>query len=70
MSRDELIVVVRCQGEQLAARDRQIISQAAQLAELMKANEALADKLAKVEHLLSRNSGNSSSPPSRDVSIR
>ena len=73
MSRDELIVVVRRQGEQLAAqagqlaaRDRQITEMAEQLSELMETNEALADKLAKVEHLLSRNSGNSSSPPSRD----
>ena len=32
----------------------------------MEANEALAAKLARLEHLLSRNSGNSSSPPSRD----
>ena len=32
----------------------------------MEANEALAGKLARLEHLLSRNSGNSSSPPSRD----
>ena len=73
MSRDELIVVVRRQGEQLAAQagqlaaqDRQITAMAGQLAELMEANEALAGKLAKVEHLLSRNSGNSSNPPSRD----
>jgi hypothetical protein len=52
MSRDELIVVVR--------------RQAGQIAELMETNEALAGKLARLEHLLSRNSGNSSSPPSRD----
>src|SRR5215212_3799008 len=52
MSRDELIVVVR--------------RQAAQIAELMEANEALADRLARLEHLLSRNSGNSSNPPSKD----
>jgi transposase len=32
----------------------------------MEANEALAAKLARLEHLLSRNSGNSSSPPSQD----
>jgi len=32
----------------------------------MEANEALTGKLARLEHLLSRNSGNSSSPPSRD----
>lgn len=52
MSRDELIVVV--------AR------QAGQIAQLLEANEALSGKLARLEHLLSRNSGNSSSPPSRD----
>ena len=52
MSRDELIVVV--------AR------QAGQIAQLVEANEALSGKLARLEHLLSRNSGNSSSPPSRD----
>jgi transposase len=66
MSRDELIVVVRRQVEQLAAQDRQITSQAEQLAELMEANQALAGKLARLEHLLSRNSGNSSNPPSKD----
>ena len=66
MSRDELIVVVRRQAEQLAAQDRQITGQAGQLAELMEANEALTGKLASLEHLLSRNSGNSSNPPSRD----
>ena len=59
MSRDELIVVVHRQVAQLTA-------QAGQLAELMEANEALAGKLARLEHLLSRNSGNSSSPPSKD----
>jgi transposase len=52
MSRDELIVVV--------AR------QAGQIAQLVEANEALSGKLARLEHLLSRNSANSSSPPSRD----
>src|SRR5215207_3935599 len=52
MSRDELIVVVERQAEQIA--------------QLVEANEALAGKLARLEHLLSRNSGNSSNPPSRD----
>ncbi|MDQ4031896.1 MAG: transposase [Actinomycetota bacterium] len=73
MSRDELIVVMRRQGEQLAAQagqlaaqERQIEMQAGQITELMEANEALAGKLARLEHLLSRNSGNSSMPPSRD----
>jgi hypothetical protein len=59
LSRDELIVVVRRQAGQ-------ITTQAGQIAELMEANEILAARLAKLEHLLSRNSGNSSSPPSRD----
>jgi transposase len=66
MSRDELIVVVRRQAGQLAVQDRQINEMAGQLAQLMEANEALAGKLAKLEHLLSRNSGNSSMPPSKD----
>jgi transposase len=59
MSRDELIVVVRRQAGQITA-------QAGQISELMEANEALTGRLAKLEHLLSRNSGNSSNPPSRD----
>jgi transposase len=59
MSRDELIVVVR----RLAG---QITAMAGQLSELMETNEALSGKLARLEHLLSRNSGNSSSPPSKD----
>jgi transposase len=62
MSRDELIVVVHRQATQITA-------QAEQLAELMEANEALAGKLARLEHLLSRNSGNSSSPPSKDDDV-
>jgi transposase len=59
MSRDELIVVVRRQAGQITAM-------AEQLSELVEANETLAGKLARLEHLLSRNSGNSSSPPSKD----
>ena len=66
MSRDELIVVVRRQAGQLTVQDRQINEMAGQLAQLMEANEALAGKLARLEHLLSRNSGNSSNPPSKD----
>jgi hypothetical protein len=66
MSRDELIVVVRRQTGQIAAQDQQISAQAGQLAKVMEANETLAVKLARLEHLLSRNSGNSSSPPSKD----
>ncbi len=59
MSRDELIALV---GRQ----DGQITAMAGQIADLIESNEALAAKLARLEHLLSRNSGNSSSPPSRD----
>jgi len=73
MSRDELIVLVGEQAEQLAARDARIAAQdaqitamAGQISELLEANKALGDRLAKLEHLLSRNSGNSSSSPSKD----
>ena len=59
LSRDELIVVVRRQAGQITA-------QAGQISQLMEANEALMGRLAKLEHLLSRNSGNSSNPPSKD----
>jgi transposase len=52
MSREELIAVVRRQDGQIAA--------------LIAMNEELAAKVARLEHLLSRNSGNSSMPPSRD----
>jgi transposase len=66
MSREELLVLVREQAGQLTARDRQITALAAQVADLMEAGEQLAAKLARLEHLLSRNSGNSSLPPSMD----
>jgi transposase len=52
LSREELIAA-------LAARDARIAEQAARIAEL-------EVKLAGLEHLLSRNSGNSSMPPSKD----
>jgi transposase len=66
MSRDELMVLVVDRDAGIAARDAQITVMAGQLSELMEANEVLAGKLAKLEHLLSRNSKNSSSPPSKD----
>lgn len=59
MSRDELVELVRRQ-------DTQISAMASQVSELVEANELLAAQLARVEHLLSRNSGNSSMPPSKD----
>lgn len=52
MSRDELIALVGVQAEQIA--------------ELIETNEVLVGKLARLEHLLSRNSRNSSNPPSKD----
>jgi len=52
MSREQLLALVGEQAEQIAA--------------LRAMNSELATKLARVEHLLSRNSGNSSMPPSRD----
>jgi transposase len=55
LSRDELIVVVRRQAVQISA-------QAVQISELVQANETLAGRLAKLEHLLSRNSQPSSWP--------
>jgi transposase len=66
MSRDELIRLVAERDAQVAARDGQIAVMAGQLSELMEANEVLAGKLARLEHLLSRNSKNSSSPSSKD----
>jgi hypothetical protein len=73
MSRDELITLVgeqakqiAAQAERITAQDRQISAQARQIADLDEANGDLADRLARLEHLLSRNSRNSSSPPSRD----
>lgn len=66
MSRDELIALVGVQAERITGQDAQIASMAGQIADLMDANEALTAKLARLEHLLSRNSGNSSRPPSKD----
>jgi transposase len=66
LSRDELIALVGAQAERIARQDGQITAMAGQMAELLDANEALVGKLARLEHLLSRNSGNSSSPPSKD----
>jgi transposase len=59
MSRDELIALVGRQAGQITVMAGQIV-------DLSEANEVLAAKLARLEHLLSRNSKNSSSPPSRD----
>lgn len=59
LSREELI-------ELLAQRDATVAAQVEQIATLMRANADLSARLAEVEHLLSRNSGNSLMPPSGD----
>jgi transposase len=59
MSREQLIELVIAQAGQIAA-----LTESNE--QLRAANEELAARLAWVEHLLSRNSGNSSMPPSRD----
>ena len=59
LSREELIALARAQVERIAEQD-------ARIAELVEANQQLAHRLARLEHLLSRNSQNSSLPPSRD----
>jgi hypothetical protein len=66
MSRAELVVLAGEQAVRLAAQDGQITALAGQVADLMEANEQLAAKLERLERLLSRNSGNSSFPPSLD----
>lgn len=66
MPRDELIVLVGEQADRIAAQDGQITAMARQIAELLDVNEALAAKVARLEHVLSRNSSNSSCPPSKD----
>jgi hypothetical protein len=59
LSRDELISLARIRAERIVEQD-------ARIAELTVVNEVLAARLARLEHLLSRNSSNSSSPPSKD----
>src|SRR5436190_19992816 len=59
MPREELVALVRRQ-------DGQIATLSTQVSDLLEANEQLAARLARLEHLLSRNSRNSSMPPSTD----
>jgi transposase len=66
VSRDEVIRLVVERDQLITARDAQIVAMAGELSELRKENEALAGKLARLEHLLSGNSKNSSGPPSKD----
>jgi transposase len=80
ISREELIALlaerdarIEAQDAQIAHRDVRLAAQDAQItalsrrvADLVEANERLAAKLAHLEHLVSRNSANSSMPPSKD----
>ncbi|WP_219420411.1 DUF6444 domain-containing protein [Pseudonocardia nigra] len=66
LSREELIGLVAERDARIAAQDTQITTLSAQVSDLVEANERLVAKLARLEHLLSRNSGNSSMPPSKD----
>jgi transposase len=66
MSRDELIVLAGEQAGRLAAQGEQITALTGQVADLAAANQRLAAEVARLQHLLSRNSGNSSLPPSMD----
>jgi hypothetical protein len=53
-------------SELLRQRDAQIEALTAAVGELTRVNADLVKRLARLEHLLSRNSGNSSNPPSHD----
>jgi transposase len=66
MSRDELVVLARSQADRIARQDAQITVMATQFAELTDKFEQQALELAKLQHLLSRNSSNSSMPSSKD----
>lgn len=50
----------------IAAQDRHITALCTQVAGLVETNERLMAQLVRLEHLLSRNSANSSMPPSKD----
>jgi len=66
LSREQLITLVRRQAGQISAQAGQITMMASQISQLVETNEQLGVRLARLEHLLSRNSGNSSWPPSKD----
>jgi transposase len=65
-SREELIALALRQAALVDRLTAQVAAMAVQVSELVEANEDLAGRLARAEHLLSRNSGNSSMPPSGD----
>jgi hypothetical protein len=65
-SRDALVWLVLWQARQNSQLKAIVEKLAVANADLTAANGVLADRLGRVEHLLSRNSANSSSPPSKD----
>ncbi|MGW1616946.1 DUF6444 domain-containing protein [Streptomyces sp. NPDC002285] len=76
MTRDELLVLARGQAARLdelavviARQDAQVTAMVTQLADLMDKFERQAQELAKLQHLHSRNSSNSSMPPSKDDTL-
>ncbi len=66
LSREELISLVAERDARIAAQDAQIGALSAQVSDLLETNERLTVTLARLEHLLTRNSRNSSMPPSKD----
>jgi transposase len=76
MSRDELIGLAQWQAARIAEQDVVIARQdaritalATQLSDVMNRFEEVSAKLARVEHLLSRNSDNSNFPSSKDGGV-
>ena len=66
LSRDELIVLVGVGDARIAVLEEQISLLRAANEALTAANKDLSARVGRLEHLLSRNSSNSSSPPSKD----
>jgi hypothetical protein len=66
LSREELVALVRDQGARLAAQDALLAAQDVRLADQAVELERLRSELERIKRLISRNSGNSSMPPSTD----
>jgi hypothetical protein len=66
LSREELVELAGQQAAVIARQDLQIAAMAGQISQLMEKFEEQAKELERLRHLVSRNSGNSSMPPSGD----
>lgn len=66
LSREELVGLAGQRAVVIARQDLQIAALAGQLSQLMEKFEGQAKELERLRHLVSRNSGNSSMPPSGD----